>query len=64
MTGIYVNRRQIFLNDRTGKARDLKRALDADPWITEATADYGPTTSYCIPALDSVVAGYTDDCFE
>ncbi len=55
---------QIFLNDRTGKARDLKRALDADPWITETTADYGPTTRYCIPALDSVVASYLDDCLE
>ncbi len=55
---------QIFLNDRTGKARDLKRALDKGPWITEATADFGPTTRYCIPALDSVDAGYSDDCLE
>ncbi len=55
---------QIFLNDRTGKARDLKRALDKDPWITEATEDFGPTTRYCIPALGFVDEGYLDDCLE
>ncbi len=55
---------QIFLNDRTGKARDLKRALDKDPWITEPSEDFGPTTRYCIPALDPVDAGYSDDCLE
>ncbi len=52
------------MNDRTGKARDLKRALDKDPWVTEATAEFGPSTRYYILALDSVVAGYSDDCFE
>ena len=55
---------QIFLNDQLGKARDLKRALDKDPWITEATADFGPTTRYCIPALGSVDAGFSADCLE
>jgi dienelactone hydrolase len=55
---------QIFLNDRSGKARDLKRALDTDPWITEATEDFGPTTRYCIPALAELDEGFLDDCLE
>jgi hypothetical protein len=49
-------------DDRSGKARDLKRALDTDPWITEATEDFGPTTRYCLPALAELDAGYLDDC--